>query len=220
MRLAAAPLVVDISRARAKDPSDWLEIAPAISRALAVQVRAWIARWEPDLTESIKWNHLAFTGRKIVCGLSACEEHIGIVFYRGTELPDPAGLFAGGESNTNIRSIRLATLKGFDREAFRALLRAAVALDADARIPRTTKIKRDPLPVPDFFAKALKRNRAAASGFAKLSASCQREYLVSLTIAKRPETRARRLAQTLAALTTGRESKRRSSAARRPVVHV
>ena len=57
--------------------------------------------------------------------------------------------------------------------------------------------------MPDFFTKALKENRAAAAGFAALAPTYQREYIVWLTTAKLPETRARRLAETLAAVAAG-----------------
>jgi uncharacterized protein YdeI (YjbR/CyaY-like superfamily) len=113
----------------------------------------------------------------------------------------------GGENNTNIRSVRLVTLKDFNREAFRKLLDAAVLLDSDPTIPPVPKVKRRPWPVPAFFKKALaaKQNQSAAAGFRKLAPSCQREYLVWLSTAKRPETRARRLKETLAALRRGRK---------------
>ena len=79
---------------------------------------------------------LCLSGRKLICGLSACKAHLGIAFFRGTELPDPRRLFSpGGEGNTNLRSLRLTTLDGFDRAALRALLHAAVALDADPTLP-------------------------------------------------------------------------------------
>ena len=194
---------MDVSRAKTKDPDAWLEAAPAFSRPLAAELRESFFRWEPDLAESIKWNTLAFTGRKLVCALSPCKKHLSIVFFRGTELHDTAELFTAGETNTNIRSIRVIEPARLNRNALRALLHAAVELDAQPDVPRAPQRKRDPWPVPDFFAAALKRDRAAAAGFAKLSPSCQREYLVWLTTAKREETRAARLAQTLAALARG-----------------
>lgn len=198
---------MDCNPARTKNPSEWLETCPDFSAPLAEQITEWILNWEPDLTESIKWNMLCFSGRKLVCGLSACRLHVGLAFFRGTELPDPAKLFHGGETNTNIRSIRLTTLDGLNRPALRALLQAAVALDADPTLPPLPKIKRPPWPRPAFFTEALaeKKNRAAADGFRALAPSHQREYLVWLTSAKRPETRARRLHETLTALTSGRK---------------
>lgn len=199
---------MDCSRARARIPSEWLELCPDFSKPLAEQLTDWILTWEPDLRESIKWNMLCFSGRKLVCGISACKHHLGITFFRGTELPDPARLFTGGgENNTNIRSIRLTSLDGLNRPAFRALLRSAVELDSDPMISPVPKVKRKPWPVPAFFKKALaeKRHKRAAAAFKNLSPSCQREYLVWLTTARREETRQRRLQETLVALAAGRK---------------
>ena len=101
---------MDCSRAKTRDPGEWLELCPDFSKPLAEQLVELILNSEPDLRESIKWNMLCFSGRKLVCGISACQKHLSIAFFRGTELPDQAKLFnEGGESNTNIRSIRLTT---------------------------------------------------------------------------------------------------------------
>lgn len=197
---------MDCSRARTRDPHEWLETCPDFSAPLAEQVHDWILTWEPDLAECIRWHMLCFRGRKLVCGLSACQRHLGVTFFRGTELADPAGLFSAQDAgNTNIRTVRITGLESLNRPALQRLIHAAVALDA-ADIPPTPKAKRDPLPLPDFFAAALKQrgNRRAADGFSQLSPSCQREYLVWLSSAKRPETRADRLKQKLAALKSGR----------------
>jgi len=199
---------MDCSRAKTKDPTEWLELAPDFSKPLAEQLVELILHAEPDLTPSIKWNMLCFSGRKLVCGLSACQKHLGVAFFRGTELPDPARLFQpGSEGNTNIRSLRLTAWEEFNRRALQALLRAAVELDADPSIAPAPKVKRKPWPMPKFFKEALtqKKNRAAAENFRSLSPTCQREYLVWVSTAKLPETRARRMKQTLAALAKGRK---------------
>ncbi len=199
---------MDCSRPKTKDPTEWLELAPDFSKPLAEQLVELILNGEPDLTASIKWNMLCFSGRKLVCGLSACQQHLGIAFFRGTELADPGKLFVPASAgNTNIRSIRLTSLAGFNRRAFQDLLHAAVKLDADPTIPPAPKVKRTPWPVPKFFKAALAqaKNRNAAENFRALSPTCQREYLVWVSTAKLPETRARRLKDTLAALSRGRK---------------
>jgi len=197
---------MDVRRSQTKDPIEWLETRPEFSWPMANQLREWILEWEPDLTESIKWNMLCFSGRKLVCGISACQRHLSMAFFRGTELADPAKLFtAGGENNTNIRSVRFTALEEIDRGAFRELLRAAVELDAEPSVPPLPKKKRKPFPVPDYFAKALGKNTRAAAFFASLAPTYQREYIVWLRSAKLPETRARRLKETLAALVAGRK---------------
>jgi len=89
---------MDCSRARTHDPSEWLETCPDFSAPLAQQLCDWILTWEPDLTESIKWNMLCFSGRKLVCGLSACRfnPHIPNMLGSTGDSPVPPGYQPGG----------------------------------------------------------------------------------------------------------------------------
>ena len=203
---------MDCSRPKTHDPDLWLDLAPETSRAMAEQVRHWILRWEPDLTESIKWNMLCFSGRKLVCGLSACKKHLGITFFRGTELRDITKLFNRGEGNTSILSFQVRSLKEFDAKAFQRLLHAAVALDTDGTAKPPPQKKREQWPMPEALAKALKKNKAAAAGFAAFKPTYQREYLVWISTAKQPETLAKRLEETLRALAAGKKWAQRKEA--------
>lgn len=201
--------LVDNSRnSRGRKPETWLDSCPEFSRPICAELQELFGRWEPDLTETVKWSALCFNGRKMVCALGAFKKHVSIVFFRGTELRDPAKLFNQGEGNTNLRTIQMKTRKEFeelDRTALKRLLRAAVELDAQVDIPPLPPRKRAPWPVPAFFAKSLKENKKAAAFFAALAPTYQREYLVWVSTAKREETREQRLAQTLAALAGGRK---------------
>lgn len=196
---------MDCSRTPTRDPETWLDLAPEASQAMARQVRAWIQRWEPDLTAAIKWHMLCFTGRKLVCGLSACQKHLGITFFRGTELRDVTKLFTGGESNTSILSIRVTSLDKLDAQALRRLLHAAVALDADETSKPPPPKKREEWPMPEALAKGLKKDKKAAAFFETLKPTYQREYKVWISTAKQPETIAKRLAETLRALSRGKK---------------
>jgi uncharacterized protein YdeI (YjbR/CyaY-like superfamily) len=172
---------------------------------MARQVRAWIQRWEPDLTESIKWHMLCFSGRKLVCGLSACQKHLGITFFRGTELREMTTLFTGGEANTSIQSIRVTKRDPLDAQAFRRLLHAAVALDADESAKPPPAKQRDEWPMPPVLAKALKKDKKAAAFFESLKPTYQREYKVWISTAKQEETLQRRLNETIRALAAGKK---------------
>jgi uncharacterized protein YdeI (YjbR/CyaY-like superfamily) len=196
---------MDVSRARTRDPDEWLAQAPAFSQPLAEQVREWILRWQPDLVESIKWNALCYSGRKLVCALSACKKYLSITFFRGTELADSCSLFSLSETNTSIQNIRLTSLQGFDLKSFRQLLHAAVALDARGDLPAPPPIKREERPMPEALAEGLKKNKAAAAFFDSLKPTYQREYKVWVGTAKQPQTIERRLKETLTALAAGRK---------------
>ena len=196
---------MDCSRTPTRDPETWLDLAPDFSQALARQVRNWIQRWEPDLTEAIKWNMLCFSGRKLVCGLSACRRHLGITFFRGTELREMTRLFTGGESNTSIQSIRITSINQLDAPGLKRLLHAAVALDGDDSAKPPPPKKRVEWPMPDVLKNALLKNKKAAAGFAQLKPTYQREYQVWISTAKQDETIQRRLRETLSALEHGRK---------------
>jgi uncharacterized protein YdeI (YjbR/CyaY-like superfamily) len=198
--------MVDNSKyVRGKNPDTWLDSCPNFSRPICGELRELILRWEPDLAESVKWGALCFSGYKRVCAVGAFKKHVSLVFFRGTELEDPAKLFHQGEGNTNIRTVRVTGLEGLNRPALRRLLHAALELDACVDIPPLPPRKREPWPVPEFFTEALKSHKKAAAFFASLAPTYQREYLVWLTTAKREETREQRLKQTLAALAGGRK---------------
>jgi uncharacterized protein YdeI (YjbR/CyaY-like superfamily) len=196
---------MDCSRTPTRDPETWLDLAPEFSQAMARQVRAWIQRWEPDLTESIKWHMLCFSGRKLVCGLSACQKHLGITFFRGTELREMTTVFTGGEANTSIQSIRVTKRDPLDAQAFRRLLHAAVALDADESAKPPPPKQRDEWPMPPALAKALKQDKKAAAFFESLKPTYQREYKVWISTAKQEETLQRRLNETIRALAAGKK---------------
>lgn len=196
---------MDCSRPQSKNPDRWIANCPEFSRDFCARLREAFFRWEPDLTESVKWNMLCFTGRKVVCGLSGCKKHIGIAFFRGTELDDPCGLFSPAENSTWIRSIRVTDWENFPREALRKLLQAAVRLDADPDRPPPPPNKAREWPMPEFFAAALKNDPVAAAHFARFAPSYRKEYVVWLTSAKREETREKRLSESLAALAAGRK---------------
>lgn len=203
---------MDCSRTPTRDPETWLDLAPPFSQGMARQVRTWIQRWEPDLAEAIKWHMLCFSGRKLVCALSACQKHLGITFFRGTELREITDLFTGGEENTSILSIRVTSLAALDAQALRRLLHEAVALDGDTSARPPPPKKREEWPMPEALAKALKRNRAAAKFFATLKPTYQREYKAWISQAKRPETIERRIGETIHALAAGKKWAQRREA--------
>ena len=196
---------MDVRRSRTKNPDKWLATCPEISRPLCEELRELIFRWEPDLTESVNTNMLCFSGHKRVCALGAFLKKACITFFRGAELADPTHLFNQGLENHSIRNIELTTLDGLDLPALKALLRAAVKLDASPDRPPPPPNKREPFPVPDHFAAALKENPTAAAFFASLKPTYQREYIVWNTFAKLQETKDKRLTETLHALSHGRK---------------
>ena len=196
---------MDVRASRTKNPDAWMETCPEFSRPICEQLREWMFRWQPDLKESINTNMLCYSGRKRIVAIAGFKKHAQMVFFRGTELEDPSGLFFGGEGNTNIRNVNFKTLDGLNTRALRELIQSAVALDANPDIPPAPPRQREEWPMPEALAKALKKNKTAAANFDEMSKSCRREYKVWISTAKRPETLEKRLAETIRALERGKK---------------
>ncbi|MDB6117014.1 MAG: hypothetical protein JWO08_795 [Verrucomicrobiaceae bacterium] len=196
---------MDVRRSRTKKPDKWLATCPDFSRPLCEELRELVFRWEPDLTESVNTNMLCYSGVKRVCSIGAFLKKACLTFFRGSELPDPAGLFNAGLENHSIRNIEITSLDDLDRDALKALLRAAVKLDASPDTPPPPPNKREPFPMPDHLGAALKMNPKAAAFFESLKPTYQREYIVWNTFVKLQETKDKRLAETIEALNKGRK---------------
>lgn len=196
---------MDCRRARCLNPEEWLETCPEASRDACTTLREWILSWEPDLRESIKWNMLCYSGKRLVCAIGGYKQRAGLSFFRGQELPEAVSLCTQGEGNVAILSMRIDDITQVDRGALRRLLRAAVRLDESVPPPRLPKSPRPMPAMPPVLSAALKKNRAAQVGYSALSPSCQREYIAWISQAKRPETLAKRVEETVAALAQGRK---------------
>jgi uncharacterized protein YdeI (YjbR/CyaY-like superfamily) len=96
-----------------------------------------------------------------------------------------------------------------DNAEFDRLVREAMALvDAgDGAIKRKARPAKPEAEVPPELAEALARDDVAAATFNAFPPSCRREYCEWVGEAKRSETRAKRLGETIALL---REGKRRN----------
>ena len=196
---------MDVRASRTKNPDAWMDSCPEVSRPICEQLREWMFRWQPDLKETINTNMLCYSGRKRVVAIAGFKKHAQMVFLRGMELEDPAGLFFGGENNTSIRNVNLHTLDGLPTPALRRLVESAVQLDANPDLPPPPPKKREEWPMPEVLAQALKKNKAAAAGYESLKPTYQREWKVHVSTAKQPETIARRLAEAIKALERGRK---------------
>jgi uncharacterized protein YdeI (YjbR/CyaY-like superfamily) len=197
---------MDCRPSRTKTPDLWLDTCPEASRPLCETLREWINTWEPDLTESIKWNMLCFSGRKLICALGAFRKYAGLTFFRGAEITETALLCDQVSASAKVRTVRFAKVESLDRGALRRLLRAAVHLDECVPPPRPVRDTPRPLPpMPSALEAALRKNKAARAFFDSLKPTYQREYLIWVGTAKRPETQQKRLAETVAALAAGRK---------------
>lgn len=85
-------------------------------------------RATPGLGEQLKWGQPYFDYAGAAVTKWFCANHwVNVYFFRGRELPDPAGLFEPSD-NKRMLVVKVTADLDLDRRAFRELIKAATAL--------------------------------------------------------------------------------------------
>ena len=176
----------------------------AFAQPLLAHWRQTVHQACPDCSETVKWGMPFFMhDGRILAQMAAFKAHCAFGLGHGTQV---VNLGLGQEAMGQFgRVTSLAELP--PKRALLALLKQQQALleagVARPRAPKTGAPKPPPV-LPEDLAAALGAHAVARKTFAAFSPSHQREYIEWITSAKRTETRARRLAQTLAQLEEGK----------------
>lgn len=110
--------------ARIEELGDW-------RGATLAHVRALIKAAVPDVTEEWKWRGVpVWEHNGIICTGESYKNAIKLTFAKGAALDDPAGLFNASLDGNVRRAIDLHDGDPIDEMAFKALVRAAAALNA------------------------------------------------------------------------------------------
>lgn len=94
------------------------------------RARALIHEALPDVVETWKWRGVPVWEKDgILCTGETYKAMVKLTFARGAALPDPTGLFNASLEGNVRRAIDIPEGGDLDPEAFRALIRAAAALN-------------------------------------------------------------------------------------------
>jgi hypothetical protein len=109
--------------ARIKELGDWR------GETLA-RVRALVKEAEPEVIEEWKWRGVPTWYRDgMICTGETYKKIVKVTFAKGASLEDPSGLFNSSLEGNVRRAIDFHEGEEIDEQAFKALIRAAVALN-------------------------------------------------------------------------------------------
>jgi hypothetical protein len=109
--------------ARIKELSDWR------GKTLS-HVRALIKQADPEVVEEWKWRGVpVWSHDGIICTGETYKSVVKLTFAKGASLEDPSGLFNSSLEGNTRRAIDLHEADEIDEDAFKALIRAAIALN-------------------------------------------------------------------------------------------
>jgi hypothetical protein len=99
------------------------------------RMRSLIHEADPDVVEELKWAKATNPGVPtwehdgIICTGESYKDKVKLTFAKGASLPDPAGLFNASLEGNVRRAIDIYEGDEVDAEAFKELIRGAVALN-------------------------------------------------------------------------------------------
>ena len=97
------------------------------------RVRALIREADPDVVEEWKWENPVWSHDGIICTGESYRKAVKLTFAKGASLKDPKKLFNSSLDGNVRRAIDIHEGEELDAAAFKALVRAAVALNGSSR---------------------------------------------------------------------------------------
>jgi len=118
--------------ARVEESGDWR--GEMLSR-----LRALIKQADPEVVEERKWRKPSnpagvpvWSHNGIICTGETYKNHVRLTFAKGASLKDPKGLFNSSLEGNALRAVVIHEGDEIDEEAFKGLVRAAIALNASS----------------------------------------------------------------------------------------
>lgn len=177
-----------------RDPrvDDYIASSAAFAQPILSWLRERVHAACPDVEEAIKWSMPGFLYKgKPLANMAAFKAHATFGFWHRQELR------TGKEGSAMGQYGRIASLDDLpDAATLERQVKEAMALtDTGAAPKRAAKPPKPALPVPPELAAALAQDAAASAHFDAFPPGARRDYCEWIGEAKRPETRAKRVAE-------------------------
>jgi len=160
-------------------------------------IRELVHKACPEVEETIKWGfpHFDYKG-SMMCSMASFKQHCAFGFWKTSIMKDPNNIFKRDE-NTAMGSFgQIKNLGDLPKDKiFIEYIRQAVKLNEEGvKLPaKSNPAQQKELVVPDYFIKAMNKNKKALNTFISLSPSKKKEYVEWVTEAKTEETKNKRL---------------------------
>jgi len=172
------------------------------ARPILEHLRRLLHEAAPGLEETIKWSmpHFTYEGR-LFAFMAAFKAHATFGLRQAKEVIGETG----AERQAMGPFGRLTAIADLPAEAeLKQIVRKATEIAEAGPRPRPKKQPKPEAETPADLASALAGNATARSTFEGFPPSCRREYVEWVVAAKRPETRARRVAQAIEWMAEGK----------------
>ncbi len=180
------------------------------AKPILLHIRELVHKACPDVQEKMKWSFPHFDYKdEMMCSMAAFKQHAVFGFWKAALMKDPV-LIENAKSEVAMGHLgRLGSLKDLpsDKKMTAWIKEAMLLTDNGIKLPSKAKpaAGKKELIIPDYFTKALAKNKKAKQVFENFAYSHKKEYLQWITEAKTEETRNKRMATALEWMAEGKE---------------
>jgi len=191
---------------KSKEIDTYIAKSADFAKPILNHLRELIRKACPEVEEKMKWSfpHFDYKGN-MMCSMAAFKQHMAFGFWKGSMMKDKPVL-EGNKSKEAMGNLgRITSLEDLPKDSkITGWIKEAMKLnDAGVKLAKTVNVKKE-IKMPDYFAKALSKNKKAKTVFENFSPIHKREYLEWIVDAKTEETRNRRVDTALEWLSEGK----------------
>lgn len=151
----------------------------------------------PDAEEKIKWGMPHFDYKnEMMCGMAAFKQHCAFGFWKASIMKDPV-LRETAKSEVAMGHFgKITSLKDLppDKKIIAWIKEAMVLNENGIKLPKKEKtVETKEVEMPDYFSKALGKNKNAKKVFDAFAPGKRKEYILWITEAKTEDTRNKRM---------------------------
>lgn len=177
------------------------------AKPILIHLRELVHKACPDVVETLKWSMPCFEYKGMLCNFASFKQHCTFGFWKASLMKDKV-LVETAQSEVAMGHLgRITSLKDLPADKkITAWIKEAMKLNEDGvKVVKKKPAEKKDLVVPDYFIKAVKKNKKAWATFEAFSPSAKKDYVEWVTEAKTEETRNKRLTQAIEWMSEGKK---------------
>lgn len=188
---------------------DYIIKSEAFAKPVLRYLRDIVHKACPEVEETMKWGFPHFDYKGMMCGMASFKQHCTFGFWKASLMKDNHKVFIKGENVGvgdfgNIKDIQDLPPAKIIIEYINEAMKLNDEEISFQFKKKTNTAERKELIIPDYFIKAVKKNKKAFKTFNNYSYSHKKEYIEWITEAKREEIRNKGIETTIERLSEGK----------------
>jgi uncharacterized protein YdeI (YjbR/CyaY-like superfamily) len=186
----------------------YIDKAGDFAKPIMRHIRMLVHKACPLVEETMKWSIPHFDYKsEMMCSMAAFKQHCSFGFWKAALMKDPI-LVETAKSEVAMGHLgKITSVKDLptDKKMIGWIKEAMELNDKGIKVSKAAIQPLKEIAVPEYFSKALKKNKAALKVFDAFSASAKKEYVMWLEEAKTEATRDKRMEQAIEWIAEGKQ---------------